>query len=143
VSKPQYQWSPGFGRYIKVETYEKPQRPAAKRAEQAKRVKRLPITETWAQVPHHRGLQLAKHTGNAVLAVLLALEIVIHKAKSNRVKLSNSVLLQYGISHQSKWRGLRLLEQTGAISIEKECSTRQAPVVTHHWYTAHGALKRS
>jgi hypothetical protein len=30
MSKPQYQWSPGLGRYVRVMLYEKPQRPTIK-----------------------------------------------------------------------------------------------------------------
>ena len=97
------------------------------------------MTETWAPIPHHRGLELAKRIGDPVLAVLLVLEIAIHDARSNLVKLTNDLLYQYKITHQSKTRGLRQLAAAGVISVE--WNRLEAPMVTHHWYTEDGKLK--
>jgi hypothetical protein len=99
------------------------------------------ITKTWAPIPHHRGLELAKHAGDPVLAVLLALEIAIHDARSNRVKLTNDLLDPYGITRQSKARGLRQIAAAGIISVEWD--GQEAPTVTHHWYNEAGKLKSS
>jgi hypothetical protein len=97
------------------------------------------ITETWAPIPHHRGLKLAEKTGNAMLAVLLALEAAIHEARSNQVELTNSLLKLYGITSQTKIRGLRRLAGAGDIAVEWR--GLKAPIVTHHWYTTEGKLK--
>jgi DNA-binding transcriptional ArsR family regulator len=94
---------------------------------------------TWAQIPHHRGLELAKRAGNPMLAVLLALEHAIHAAKSNKVKLTNALLKHYGISHQTKARGLRQLAAAGVVTFKQD--GKAAPVVTHLWYTKSGKLK--
>lgn len=99
------------------------------------------VTKTWAPIPHHRGLELAKHAGIPALAVLLALEIAIHEAHSNRVKLTNDLLDRYGITRQSKARGLRQIAAAGTISVEWD--GQEAPTVTHHWYTEDGKLKSS
>jgi hypothetical protein len=101
------------------------------------------LERTYAKIPHDRGLKLAKRIGNPALAVLLALEHVIHDAHSNRVKLTNGLLERYGISPQSKARGLRQLAAEGTISVASDGRRGHggAPMVTHHWYTRRGELK--
>ncbi len=98
------------------------------------------LTESYAPVPHGLGLRLAKDTGNSVLAVLLALDRAIYEAKSNRVKLTNGLLERYGITHQSKIRGLRRLAAAGVITVGR-FRPREAPVVTHRWYTQRGKFR--
>ena len=90
---------------------------ARKKARHAKRAARQAVT--WAQIPHKRGLELAKRIGIPALAVLLVLEQVIHATGSNRVKLTNGVFERYGISKQSKMRGLRQLAVAGVITVEQ------------------------
>lgn len=97
------------------------------------------LTETWAQIPHHRGLELAEKTGSSVLAVLLALESTIYKERSNRVEFTNDLLRLYRITRQAKIRGLRQLTDAGVISVEWR--GLKSPIVTHHWYTTKGKLK--
>lgn len=98
------------------------------------------LAKTWARIPHDRGLNLAKHSGNPALAVLLALDYAIYAAHSNRVKLTNGLLEQYRITPQSKMRGLRQLAAAGVITVEPH-GQGEAPAVTHHWYNKHGRLK--
>jgi len=97
------------------------------------------LAKTFAKIPHDRGLDFAKRSGNSALAVLLALDYVIYDEHSNRVKLTNNILKQYGITHQSKNRGLRQLAEAGVITVEWR-GQGEAPFVTHHWYTADGKL---
>jgi hypothetical protein len=97
------------------------------------------LTETWAQIPHGRGLKLAKQTKCPVLAVLLALEAAVHKARSNQVEFTNDLLSLYKIGRQVKARGLRQLAAAGVISVEWR--GLKAPLVTHHWYTEGGKLQ--
>jgi hypothetical protein len=97
------------------------------------------LSKTWAQIPHERGLELAKQARNPVLAALLILEIAVHKARSNQVKLTNDLLSLYKISRRTKSRGLAHLAGAGVISIEPR--GRNEPIVTHHWYTPEGKLK--
>jgi hypothetical protein len=97
------------------------------------------ITETWAKIPHHRGLKLTKKTGDSMLAVLLALEVAVHDAHSNQVEFTNGLLKQYRIPRQAKIRGLRKLANAGVITVEWR--GLMAPLVTHHWYTTEGKLK--
>jgi hypothetical protein len=111
--------------------------PAPKR----RRKRRRELDGTYAKIPHDRGLKLAKQAGSPVLAVLLALEHAVHEAHNNRVKLTNGLLKRYGISSQSKVRGLRQLTMAEVISVERGRGRYGAPTVTHHWYTRHGELK--
>jgi hypothetical protein len=97
------------------------------------------LTRTYTRIPHDGGLKLAKQAGNALLAVLLALDRAIYEAKGNPVKLTNDLLGRYGISAQSKTRGLRQLAAAGIISFGGQ--PREAPMVTHHWYTPRGKFK--
>jgi hypothetical protein len=97
--------------------------------------------ETWAKIPHRQGFELAKRAGNPMLAVLLALEVAIYAAHSNRIKLTNGLLRRYRITPQSKTRGLRQLVAAGVVSVEQ--SGFVAPFVTHHWYTKKGVLRKS
>jgi hypothetical protein len=60
-------------------------------------------------------LKLAKCASNSVLAVLLNLEIAIHKERTNQVVLTNGLLKQYGIKRQAKIRGLQQLAAAGVI----------------------------
>jgi hypothetical protein len=104
--------------------------------------RKYPRGATWAQIPHDRGLKLAKQDGNPVLAVLLALEHAVHKAKCNRVKLTNYLLTQYGITHQGRTRGLLRLAKADVVTIEPQGrGSKAAPIVVHHWYDAAGKLK--
>jgi hypothetical protein len=105
------------------------------------RKRRRELDGTYAKIPHDRGLKLAKQAGSPVLAVLLALEHAIHKTRNNRVRLTNGLLERYGISRQSKVRGLRQLTTAEVISVERGRGRYGAPAVTHHWYTRHGKLK--
>ena len=115
--------------------------PAATRCPRTAKEK---VADTWAKIPHDLGLKLAKRAKNPLLAVLLALEHSIHEAHANgihtnQVKLTNNLLKQYKITHQTKHRGLHQLATAGVISVKRRGG--EAPVVTHHWYTRTGELK--
>ena len=119
------------GKRIKIETIT-PTAPQRRR-------KPVQDGETWAKIPHNRGLKLAKQTKNSVLAVLLALESAVYDARCNQVKLTNHQLNTYKISRQAKIKGLRQLIAAEVVSVE--WNGLEAPVVTHHWYTKQGKLR--
>ena len=104
------------------------------------RRKAAKLPDTWARIPHGRGLMLAKQAKCPILAVLLALEVAVHKARSNQVVLTNDLLKLYGITRQAKLRGLRQLAASGVISIDWR--NQAAPRVTHHWYDLDGKLRQ-
>jgi hypothetical protein len=128
-------YSRSLGRYVEVDDLDTGAKPS--KAWQRRRAR---LTTTWAQIPHHRGIELAKRIQAPALAVLLLLEHLIHGAKSNRVKLTNDLFKQYGIARQSKRWGLTQLADAGVITIEQ--AGKEAPVVTHLWYTKGGELRR-
>ena len=60
------------GKWIDVEII-RPDTPARSKVEK--------LTKTWAQIPHGRGLKLAKQVRSPAFAVLLILESAVHKAR--------------------------------------------------------------
>jgi hypothetical protein len=130
-----YVYSPSLGRRVEVEDADTEAKPRKTRQRKGARLK-----ATWAQIPHHRGIKLAKRSKSPALAVLLVLEHLIHGAKGNRVKLTNDLFKQYGIARQSKRWGLTQLADAGVITIEQ--AGKEAPIVTHLWYTKGGELRR-
>jgi hypothetical protein len=103
-----------------------------------KQRRRARLERTWAKIPHDRGLELAKRIGSPGFAVLLVLEHAVHWNKSNIVKLTNDLLGQFGISRQSKTRGLRQLEEAGVIEVVWR--GKASPIVKHLWYNTNGEL---
>ena len=128
-------YSPSLGRHVEVETVDTGVKPS-----EARQRRRASLAKTWAKIPHHRGIELAKRIRDPAMVVLLVLEHLIHGAKSNRVKLTNDLLKQYGITRPAKARGLRQLAKAGVITVEQD--GKAAPVVTHLWYTKGGELRR-
>jgi hypothetical protein len=85
----EYVYSPSAGKRIEVEEDTSGAKPS-----KARQRRRVSLTKTWARIPHHRGIELAKRIQAPALAVLLVLEHLIHGAKSNRVKLTNDLFKQ-------------------------------------------------
>ena len=147
-------WSPGWRRRVEVETLDMGVVSAGNGKAGVRLIeveeldtgiklsprRRERFDRTWAKVPHQRGIELAKRIGNPALAVLLVLEHLIHRARCNRVKVTNHLLRKFGISHQSKNRGLRQLRAAGVVTFDD--NAKAAPVVTHLWYTEDGKLIR-
>jgi hypothetical protein len=103
-----------------------------------KRRRRARLEKTWAPVPHERGIELAKRVGEPAFAVFLVLQHVCFYEKSRRVKLTNDLLQQFGITSQSKTRGLRKLERAGVVHVEWR--NKASPMVTHLWFDDEGKL---
>jgi hypothetical protein len=128
-------YSPSAGKYVEVEELDTAVQPSKRQ-----RREKATFGMTWAMVPHKRGIELAKRIGNPALAVLLVLEHLIHGEKCNRVKVTNDLPKKFGISHQSKNRGLRQLAAGGVVTIEWR--GKEAPIATHLWYDDDGKLIR-
>ena len=111
------------GKRIEVETVE------ATTAQQARR-KRAQAKETFARIPHERGMRLYGRIGGAAWVVLLELDRLIFKSYGkNPVRLSNYGLA--GMSRNAKWKALRQLEAAGVVTVERQGF--ESPLVTHHW----------
>jgi hypothetical protein len=88
---------------------------------------------SWAQIPHHQGIALAKRLRSSqAWAVLLALDYAIFKAKSNPTRLTNKLLTSFGITRERKRIALRRLEAEGVVSVKWD--NKRAPMVTSHWH---------
>jgi hypothetical protein len=105
------------------------------RAEMALPVRRHRATETFARIPHDKGLALCRlHLGWPAWAVLLELDRLMLKAGNrNPVRLWSSRLRAVGVSKQMRARALRRLMAAGVIKVEQR-GKGLSPWVTHLWY---------
>jgi hypothetical protein len=97
------------------------------------------MAETFARIPHDRGLELYRHkiTG-AAWAVLIELDRLVLKARGkNPVRFWSSRLRSIGLSHRTRTQALRQLETAGVITVERR-GRGLSPWVTHLWYRQQG-----
>jgi hypothetical protein len=114
------------GRRIEINTIELPTAPG-------RRQKRASTEETFARIPHERGMKLYKHINRAAWVILLELDRLIFKSFGhNPVLLGNQNLKAVGINRKTKWTALRELQTAGVITVEQQ--GQGAALVTHHWY---------
>jgi hypothetical protein len=92
-------------------------------------------SETFARIPHDRGLALRHHnlTGAAWLLLILLDRLIFEGRGKNPVKLTNHCLRAAGIHRNTKTRALRELVRAGVISVEQRPG--RAPLVTHLWFS--------
>jgi hypothetical protein len=113
------------GRRIEIETLEPVAVPAHR--------KRAPANETFARIPHQRGIELYGKIDGAAWIILLELDRLIFKAYGrNPVRLANLSLEAVGMSRNAKSKALRQLQSAGVITVVQQ--GREAVLVTHHWY---------
>src|SRR5262245_12737052 len=100
--------------------------------------RRRRLTESFARIPHERGLALHQQgIGSAGWVILIELDrLILHERGRNPVRLTNRNLRRYGIDHKKKWRALLRLREAGVITIEQH--GRQAPLITHLWFPIGG-----
>jgi hypothetical protein len=100
-------------------------------------VKRQRAVETFARVPHDKGLALARHRlSSYAWVVLIELDRLILKRRGqNPVRLNSSRLNAVGIKQGNRARALRQLATAGVVRIEYR-GNGLAPWVTHLWYPA-------
>jgi hypothetical protein len=113
------------GRRFEVETLETGAAPA--------RRKRAPAKETFAKIPHNRGVALYAQIGGAPWVILLELDHLIFKSFGrNPVHLANQNLKAVGMSRTAKRKALHQLQDAGVITVARQ--GREAVLVTHHWH---------
>jgi len=106
----------------------------SKRRRRARR-KRAPAKETFARIPHDRGMGLYGKINGAAWIILLELDRLIFKAYGrNPVRLANSNLEAVGMSRNAKSKALRQLQRAGVITVVQQ--GREAALITHHWHPA-------
>ena len=105
------------------------------RAEMGTPLRRARTTETFARIPHDKGLALCRlKLGWAAWAILIELDRLILKARGqNPVRLWSPRLRAAGVIEQTRARALRQLEVAGVIKIEKR-GQGLSPWATHFWY---------
>jgi hypothetical protein len=100
------------------------------------RRERLDDVETFARIPHDRGLALYKahHLSSAAWAVLIELDRIILKHRGqNPVLFVSSRLREIGLNGKARTRALRQLEKAGVVQI-KSRGPGLAPWIAHSWY---------
>jgi hypothetical protein len=105
------------------------------RAEMAAPVRRPRAVETFARIPHDKGLALYRHKlSGAAWVLLIELDRLILKHRGqNPVKLVSSRLRAIGLKNANRKWALRQLVKTGVIRVEWS-GPGLAPWVTHLWY---------
>jgi len=107
------------------------------RAEMGAPLRRARTAETFARIPHDKGLALCRHKlGPAAWAILIELDRIILKTGQNPVRLWSSRLRAAGIVKDKRLRGLRQLEAAGVVKVER-IGRGLSPWVEHCWYPRH------
>jgi hypothetical protein len=113
------------GRRIEVETLEIAAPPT--------RRKRVRIEETFARIPHKRGIALHGRISASAWIVLLELDRLIFESYGcNPVRLTNQALEAVGMSRSTKLKALRQLEEVGVVTVVQD--GHEASIVTHLWH---------
>jgi hypothetical protein len=95
--------------------------------------KRARTGETFARIPHRRGLELYGRIHGAAWIILLELDRLIFKSFGrNPVRLANHNLEAIGVSRNAKLKALRELQDAGVITVNQQ--GREAAMVTHLWH---------
>jgi hypothetical protein len=99
------------------------------------RQRRQRITETFARIPHDKGLALYRHRlSGAAWVLLIEIDRLILKAGGNNpVPLSSTRLRAIGLKAGNRMRTLRELETAGVILIKRR-GRGHSPWVFHTWY---------
>lgn len=61
----------------------------------------------------------AKLPGKAPLSTALAIMFEVGRRRSNEIKLTTAILQRFGVTRKAKYRGIKLLETAGLISVIK------------------------
>jgi hypothetical protein len=99
--------------------------------------RRTRIKETFARIPHDRGLELYRRIGSAAWVILIELDRLILKGRGrNPVRLTNQNLRAIGLTQGNKARALKQLEKAGVVTVERNSQggRGKAPLVTHRWF---------
>jgi hypothetical protein len=105
------------------------------RAQMAVPQRRPKTAETFARIPHDKGLALYRsRIGRGAWAILIELDRLILKAGGrNPVRLWSRKLRDAGVTKQTRARALRELQAAGVVEVEQR-GKGLSPWVTHLWY---------
>jgi hypothetical protein len=116
-------WVIAHGKRIEVEDLDDPPHVKARAAKRAKRRE-----EAFAMLPLEWAADAAKAIKMPRTMVLVLLQYMAWKTKSQTFPLPNGLLAQYGVSRELKRRVLAKLEASGLIEIERQ--GKQNPTIT-------------
>jgi hypothetical protein len=94
--------------------------------------RRKRLMETFARVPHDKGLAL-RVSGTAWRVLIELDRIILKTGGQNPVKLSSRRLRGVGLTHHTRLRALHQLETAGVIMIGRR-GRGHSPWVLHSWY---------
>jgi hypothetical protein len=103
--------------------------------EQQAPVRRKRLTETFARIPHDRGLALYHHKiSGAAWVVLIELDrLILRAGGQNPIKFSSTRLRALGLRSAIRSRAFRQLETAGVIARERR-GRGLSPWVYHFWF---------
>jgi hypothetical protein len=93
--------------------------------------------ETFARIPHERGLALFRRLNCPACVALVELDRLILTQPKNPVIFWSPRLRQMGLTHGNRRRALRQLEALGVVEIEHRGSGL-GPLVTSLWHPPQG-----
>jgi hypothetical protein len=89
--------------------------------------------ETFARIPHDRGLALYRRVGGPAWALLILLDrLVLEGRGRNPVRLTPAVRGAAGLTRWAQDRGLGQLERVGVVAVERKRG--RSPLVAFLWY---------
>ena len=105
-------------------------------ADMAVPLRRQRTAETFARIPHTKGLAL--RVSGSAWRVLIELDRLVLKAGGkNPVRFWSSQLRAAGLTRGARMRALRQLEAAGVVRVEQR-GEGLSPWVTHLWYPPRG-----
>jgi hypothetical protein len=112
---------------------------ALRQEQQAPGSQRRPrLTETFARIPHDKGLALNQKLSSAAWVLLIEIDRLILKAGGrNPIPLSSKRLRAIGFNSDKRARALHRLESAGVILVKRR-GRGHSPWVFHTWYPKRG-----
>jgi len=91
------------------------------------------IDETFARIPFDRARALYRHVGGPAWMLLIELDRLVFEGRGkNPVRLTSVARRASGMTKWAQYRGLRLLQAAGIITVERRRG--RCPLVTLRWY---------
>jgi len=96
--------------------------------------------ETFARIPHDRGLRLYGHVSGAAWVILIELDRLILTSKArNPIPLDHERLFGVGMTRSTIHKALRQLQKAKVVQVEYCAKHRQDDtLVAHLWYPRTG-----
>jgi hypothetical protein len=92
-------------------------------------------TESFARIPHDRGLRLYGQISAAAWVIMIELDRLIFKFKGqNPIPLKFDRLYAIGMARSTVNKALRQLQKAKVIQVKQWGSGRRNTMITHLWY---------